>query len=55
MELTAFLSLIVAIIGLAIFLMADHTKRSEAGKLAYFAGLLVFLMTVAKQLVSAKL
>jgi len=41
------LSLLVAVIGLLAYFMASNPKTVEAGRIAYFAGLLAFLIQVA--------
>ena len=41
------LSLLVAILGLLAYFMASNPKTVEAGRIAYFAGLLAFLIQVA--------
>lgn len=46
------LPLLVAIVGLFAHLAASNVKIAEAGRLAYFAGLLVFLLQVGPRLVS---
>lgn len=47
-----YLSLLVAIIGLVTYALADG-KASEAGRVAYFAGLLAFLLQELPRIVSA--
>ncbi len=42
--MTIYLSLLVAVLGLIMFYRASDPKTQEVGKLAYFSGLLAFLM-----------
>jgi hypothetical protein len=42
-----FLSLLVAIVGVLIYALATNAKVSEIGRLAYFAGLLAFLIATS--------
>ena len=44
--MTAALPLLVALAGLLCYALSSNGKVSEAGRLAYFAGLLAFLLTV---------
>jgi hypothetical protein len=55
MNITAFLSIIVAIVGLIMWFIASNGKVQEAGKLSFFAGLLVFLFVMAKQVINLDL
>lgn len=43
----AIVPLIVCVVGLLAYALASNTKIAEAGRLAYFAGLLVALLVVA--------
>jgi len=45
--MTIYLSLLVAVVGLVAYLYFDQPKPAEIGRLAFFAGLLVFLLTFA--------
>ena len=45
--MTIYSSAAVAIIGLVVYLVATPPRPSEVGRLAFFAGLLVFLLTFA--------
>ena len=49
--MTVWLSLLVAIIGVIVYAISVNPKGSEIGRLAYFAGLLAFLLQSA-QLIS---
>lgn len=49
--MTVFLSLLVAVIGVLIYALASNPKVVEMGRIAYFAGLLAFLLQ-ADQVVS---
>lgn len=41
-----YLSLFVALIGVLVYAFAANAKVQDIGKLAYFAGLLAFLLSV---------
>jgi hypothetical protein len=47
-----YLSLLVAIIGLLVYVLASNAKAVEAGRLMYFAGLLAFLLKVGEPLIN---
>jgi Na+/phosphate symporter len=47
-----FLSLLVCVIGLIIYAISNNAKVAELGRIAYFAGLLAFLLQGASQVVS---
>ena len=49
--MTVWLSLLVAIIGVIVYAISVNPKGAEIGRLAYFAGLLAFLLQSA-QLIS---
>jgi len=46
------LPLLVAVIGVLVYALASNLKVIEMGKLAYFAGLLAFLLAGSEQVVS---
>lgn len=46
-----FLSLLVAVIGLLLYVLATNPKVQEIGRLAFFAGLFVFLMQATPHMV----
>lgn len=46
-----FLSLLVAIVGVLMYALCANAKLSEIGRLAFFAGLFVFLLQAAPHLV----
>lgn len=46
-----YISLLVCIIGVLAYALAANPKISEIGRLAYFAGLLVFLLQAVPHLV----
>jgi len=48
---TIYLSLFVSLAGLLTYALADG-KASEAGKIAYFSGLLAFLLQAAPHVLS---
>ena len=50
--MTVFLSLLVCIIGLLVYILAANPKAAELGRIAYFAGLLAFLLQVSPQLIN---
>jgi hypothetical protein len=50
--MTIYLSLLVALAGLLVYALFDG-KKSEAGRVAYFAGLLAFLLQSAPKIVDA--
>ncbi len=52
--MTAYIPVIVAIIGLLLYVLSNHGKAAEAGRLAYFAGLLVFVLSLAERTVSLR-
>ncbi len=46
--MTAYISLVVCLLGAVIYVVADKfPKALELGRLAYFAGLFVFLLNIA--------
>jgi hypothetical protein len=47
-----FLSLGVCLIGLIVYALSNHPKVSELARIAYFAGLLAFLLQVAPRMMS---
>lgn len=47
-----YLSLLVAIVGLLMYGLAGNAKLQEIGRLAYFAGLLAFLLKASEPVVS---
>lgn len=49
--MTAHLSLLVAVVGLVVYGLANG-KASEAVRIAYFSGLIVWLYTVSSHAVS---
>ena len=51
--MTIYLSLLVAVAGLLIYGYASNPKASEAGRVAFFCGLLVFLLQSAPHVVSS--
>lgn len=51
--MTIFLSLLVSVIGVLTYALSANGKLAEIGRLAYFAGLLVFLMQFGPHVVAA--
>lgn len=49
--MTIYFSLLVAVIGAALYLMASNGKAQEIGRITYGAGLLAFLLRSAEHLV----
>ncbi len=49
--MTIYFSVLIAIIGLLVWLMSDNAKAQEIGRISYFAGLLAFLLQVAPRIV----
>jgi len=47
-----YLSLLVALIGLVVYAISTNGKAAEAGRIAYFAGLLAFLMQITPRMIS---
>lgn len=47
-----FLSLIVAVVGAVVYIVAKNPKYSELGRLSYFAGLLTFLLQNGAKIVA---
>jgi Na+/phosphate symporter len=45
--MTIYLSLLVCLIGLIMFALCVNPKLSEIGRMAFFAGLLAFLLRVS--------
>ena len=45
-----FLSLIIAVIGLLIYALSSNAKVAELGRIAFFAGLLAWLLTGAPKM-----
>jgi len=52
MSVIAFLPLLVSVLGLLVYLIVTKAEIKEAGRLAYFAGLLVFLFSVANKVIN---
>ena len=46
-----YISLLVCVIGLVIYFIATKGEVKEAGRLAYFAGLLAFLLQLSPKMV----
>lgn len=47
-----YISLFVALIGLVVYSVSVNSKAAELGRIAFFAGLLAFLITGAEHLVN---
>lgn len=47
-----YLSLLVALVGVLMYALSANTKLAEIGRLAFFAGLLAFLLTAVPHMVS---
>lgn len=47
-----FLSLLVALIGAAVYALAANPKASELGRLSFACGLLAFLLKVSEPLIN---
>lgn len=47
-----FLSLLVALIGAGVYVMAANAKAQELGRIAYGAGLIAFLIKVGEPLIN---
>lgn len=45
--MTAYISLVFALVGAVVYVLASQSKVAELARLAYFAGLLAFLLGVA--------
>ena len=45
------LPLLVAVVGVLIYALSGNSKVQELGRIAYFCGLLVFLMTAGPQVI----
>ena len=50
--MSVFLPLLVALIGLVVYIVTANPKVAELARLAYLAGLLAFLLQVSGQVVS---
>ena len=50
--MTVFLPLLIALIGLVVYLVTANPKVAELARLAYAVGLLAFLLQVSGQVVS---
>jgi len=48
----AFLSIIVCVIGLIVYLISTNAKAAELGRIGFFAGLLTFLLQAGPETVS---
>jgi hypothetical protein len=46
--MSAYVSVIIALVGLVVYILTGG-KASELGRLSFFAGLLAFLMGVARE------
>lgn len=46
-EMTIYLSLLVALLGLLAYALSTNPKLVEIGRISYFAGLLAFLLVIA--------
>ena len=44
MQISIFLSLLVAVVGVLMYILVANPKLGEIGRLAFFAGLFVFLL-----------
>jgi len=49
--MTAYLSLIVALVGLFLYLITINPKLMEVGRIAFFCGLFAFLLQLAPRVV----
>lgn len=49
--MTIYLSAFICLLGLAIYLLSDKPKISEAGRIAYQLGLAVFLLATGSKIV----
>ena len=47
-----YLSLLVAVIGVLVYALSNNGKVAEMGRIAYFAGLLAFLLQAATHVFS---
>lgn len=50
----AYIPVLVAIVGLLLYVLATNGKASGAGRLAYFAGLLVTCLSLAERTISLR-
>jgi len=50
--MTIYLSLAVALIGTLVYALSSNGKAAELGRIAYFAGLLAFLLQAAPHVLS---
>lgn len=50
--MTIYLSLLVCLIGGAIYAFATNAKLTEIGRMTFFAGLLAFLLKVGEPMIS---
>lgn len=44
--MSIYISLLVAVIGVLVYALAANAKTQEMGRIAYFAGLLAFLLAI---------
>jgi len=49
--MTIYVSLLVALVGLLLYALSSSGKVAECGRIAYFAGLLAFLLQTAPHVV----
>ena len=47
-----YLSLIIAVLGLVVYMVSTNAKTAECGRIAYFAGLLAFLILLGSRSIS---
>ena len=50
--MSIYLSLIVAVAGVVMYFIASNSKVQEIGRIAYHAGLFVFLLQLAPQIIA---
>lgn len=53
MNIAVYISLLISILGFAIWFISKNAKLEEAGRLAYFAGLLAFCLLVGHEVLHA--
>lgn len=49
MLVVAILPIVVALVGLAMYVMASNTKTCEVGRCLFFAGVLTFLLAMSSE------
>jgi Na+/phosphate symporter len=47
-----YLSLVLSIVGLLVYMLSTHARASEAGRIMFAVGLLAFLLTISGSSIS---